>query len=326
MRITGSGKATWLPASLGVLAALLLVTAAAAEEALFVSREVGKATDYTKGIEGPAVDAAGVLYVANFGKLGSIEKLKPGAAQAELFVQLPDGNVGNGIRFDRQGRMYVADYAGHQIFVFEAGQTARNVYLAAHFHQPNDLAIADDGTLYASDPCPHCPGRIWQITRLPNGKGHGKPMSSERAMGRSNGLDLSPDGKTLYVSESDTRQVWAYRIEGTKLTAPRLLRTFGKSDLDGLRTDIDGRIFVVHQVDAHTPPEVKGSVAVLAPDGTLVREVPVLGKGPTNLAFGGADGKTVFVTQADGGSIEAFRVDRPGREYCQLAANPPCPP
>ena len=107
MRITGSGKATWLPASLGVLAALLLVTAAAAEEALFVSREVGKATDYTKGIEGPAVDAAGVLYVANFGKLGSIEKLKPGAAQAELFVQLPDGNVGNGIRFDRQGRMYV---------------------------------------------------------------------------------------------------------------------------------------------------------------------------------------------------------------------------
>jgi sugar lactone lactonase YvrE len=39
-------------------------------------------------------------------------------------------------------------------------------------------------------------------------------------------------------------------------------------------------------------------------------------KEPTNLAFGGPDGKTVFVTQRQGGFIEAFRVDRPGREFC----------
>ena len=46
------------------------------------------------------------------------------------------------------------------------------------------------------------------------------------------------------------------------------------------------------------------------------REVPLSGKQPTNLTFGGPDGRTVFVTQKEGRFIEAFRVDRPGREPC----------
>jgi signal peptidase len=44
--------------------------------------------------------------------------------------------------------------------------------------------------------------------------------------------------------------------------------------------------------------------------------VPLSGKQPTNLTFGGPDGRTVFVTQKEGRFIEAFRVDRPGREPC----------
>jgi sugar lactone lactonase YvrE len=125
-------------------------------------------------------------------------------------------------------------------------------------------------------------------------------------MGTTNGVDLSPDGETLYVSESETRELWAYRLLGKKLIAPHLVAKFGEAELDGLRTDIDGKIFV-------TRPN-KGTVAVLTPDGHLVREVQLQGKNPTNLTFGGFDGKTIFVTQADGGFIESFRVDRPGRE------------
>jgi len=83
-----------------------------------------------------------------------------------------------------------------------------------------------------------------------------------------------------------------------------------------MRTDIDGRIFAAR-------PD-KGTVVVLSPDGTVVREVPVRGKGPTNLSFGGPDGKTVFVTQSKGGFIEAFRVDRPGREHCMQAPAGSC--
>jgi sugar lactone lactonase YvrE len=178
--------------------------------------------------------------------------------------------------------------------------------------KPNDLAIAADGTLYASDPDKdkkHLSGRIWRITRGLNGKGRGEVMSG-RKMSTTNGIDLSPDGKTLYVGESATRELWAYRVDGAKLVTRGLVTKFEDFDLDGLRTDIDGQIYVTRNG--------KGTVAVISPDGTVKREIPLLGKEPTNLAFGGPDGKTVFVTQSEGGFIEAFRVERPGREYCQM--------
>jgi sugar lactone lactonase YvrE len=301
------------------------------EPALFKSGRLTPCCEYTSGIEGPAVDAGGTLYVVNFQQQGTIGigKLSPGAARSELFATLLAGSVGNGIRFDRDGRMYVADFKGHNVLVFERGQIVPRVYFHSDgcrpggrlpcFNQPNDLAVAADGTLYASDPnFTSGRGQIWRITRGPDGNVRGEVMSSERHMGATNGLDLSPDGATLYVSESSTpedckppstaRCVWAYRLDGATLTAPRLVKKFEGFDLDGLRTDLDGRIFVTRPGN--------GTVAVLAPDGTLVREIPLRGKQPSNLTFGGPDGKTVFVTQVDGRFIEAFRVDRPGREPC----------
>jgi sugar lactone lactonase YvrE len=267
-------------------------------------------SDYPQGIEGPAVDADGVLYVVNFQQRGTIGRLRPGAARSELFAKLPAGSIGNGIRFDRNGRMYVADFKKHNVLVFERGETVAKVYVNDAFTQPNDLAIARDGTLYASDPnFAARSGRIWRITRKPDGKGEAEVMTSARQMGVANGLDLSPDDATLYVSESNTREVWAYRLQGASLTAPRLVMKFDRgndTELDGLRTDADGRIFV-------TRPNA-GTVAILLADGTLVREVTLLGSNPSNLTFGGPDGKTVYVTQVDGGFIEAFRTDRPGRE------------
>jgi signal peptidase len=130
-------------------------------------------------------------------------------------------------------------------------------------------------------------------------------------MSTTNGIDLSPDGKTLYVGESDSNEIWAYRLEGGTLTSPRLMKKFADASIDGLRTDIDGRIYVARIL--------KGTILILSPNGTVEREVPLTAKEPTNLAFGGADGKTVFVTQRKGGFIESFRVARPGREFCLQA-------
>jgi sugar lactone lactonase YvrE len=303
-------------ANLTVFALFAASAAALAEEqALFESRQLTPANEYTTGIEGPAVDAAGILYVVNFQRQGTIGKLVPGSTRSELFVALPTGSIGNGIRFDRDGRMYVADFKKHNVLVIERGQQAPRVYFhSSQFNQPNDLAIAADGTLYASDPnFRRKTGQIWRITRGPDGKGRGEVMSSERRMGTTNGIDLSPDGETLYVSESATREVWAYRLQGAKLVAARLVKKFGEAELDGLRTDVDGKIFV-------TRPS-NGTVAVLTPDGNLVREITLRGKVPTNLTFGGPDGKTVFVTQGDGRFIEAFRVDRSGREPCMQVSS-----
>jgi sugar lactone lactonase YvrE len=291
-------------------------------QTLFESTPLTPPKEYTKHIEGPAVDAAGTLYVPNFQTDGTIGKVPPGSSHSELFTKLPAGSIASGMRFDLDGRMYVADFQRHNVFVIEPGQTTPQVYFrSGKFNQPNDLAIAADGTLYASDPnfAKHT-GQIWRIARGPDGKPDGAVMTSDRTkMGVTNGIDLSPDGETLYVSESPTREVWAYRLQQGMLAMPRLVKRFEGphgSELDGLRTDVDGTIFVTRPGN--------GTVAMLKPDGTLVREIPLKGKTPSNLTFGGPDGKTVFVTQVDGFFIETFRVERPGREFRMQSANATC--
>ena len=70
-----------------------------------------------------------------------------------LFLELPSGSVGNGIRFDMAGRMFVADFRKHNIFMVEPGGRAPLLYVHDNrFNQPNDLAVAVDGTLFASIP------------------------------------------------------------------------------------------------------------------------------------------------------------------------------
>lgn len=282
----------------------------AAEDPLFVSKRITPPGEYTSGIEGPAVDASGNLYVVNFRHNGNVGKVASGASQSQLFTTLKAGSIGSGIRFDRDGRMYIADFKKKNVWVIERGRTTPDLYFHSDdFNQPNDLAIATDGTLYASDPLFSArKGQIWRITRGADGAGHGEQMSSTRPFGITNGIDLSPDGTTLYVSESNARpQVWAYRIDGTKLLDPRLIRQFPDFEVDGLRTDVDGRIFLAR-------PSAR-RVVIIPVDGSPEREVVTRGREPNNLTFGGPDGKTVFVTQKDGGFIEAFRTDRPGREH-----------
>jgi len=306
--VTMSNRVTLLlcaPAVAGIIASTAL-----AEEARFQSRQLTPAGEYTFGIEGPAVDQQGNLYVANFGKPGTIGKVAAGASQSELFAILPEGSIANAIRFDRDGRMFVADYKKHNIFLVSPdGQDISTYFHSDDFNQPNDMTIASDGTIYASDPhWTQHDGQIWRMTKSPAGEVVGERMTADRQMSTTNGIDLSPDGKTLYVGESDTRQIWSYRIDGARLLAPRLFKRFDDFDIDGLRTDVEGNLLVARIL--------KGTVAVLSPRGKLKREVRLSAREPTNLAFGGTDGKTVFVTQRQGGFVESFRNDHPGREAC----------
>jgi signal peptidase len=293
---------------LGLSGVLASAFALATVDALYQSRQLTPTGEYTFNIEGPAVDAQGNLYVVNFARRGTIGRLAPGAARSELFAELPPGSIGNSIRFDREGRMFVADWKAHNVFVIADG-VARVYFRSDAFNQPNDMAVAADGTLYASDPhWRRRDGQVWRIARGADGNGEGTVMTSPRRMGTANGIDLSPDGRTLYVGESETREIWAYRIDGTRLASPRLVKRFDDFSMDGLRTDIDGRLYVTRIL--------KGTIVVLTPDGRLEREIPLRAAEPTNLAFGGTDGRTVFVTQRKGGFIETFKVERPGREFC----------
>ncbi|MDY4294607.1 MULTISPECIES: SMP-30/gluconolactonase/LRE family protein [unclassified Xanthomonas] len=287
--------------------ALLLAAPAGAQETLFRARDLVGDGVFTDKIEGPATGPDSALYVVNFahdGSIGRVQRDATGRGQATLFVDLPNGSIGNGIRFDRRGRMYVADYGQHRILRIALRSKRIEVYatLPGAF-QPNDIAMAPDGTLYASDPdWKHDGGQLWRIDR--DRSAH----LIETGMGTTNGIEVSPDGKRLYVNESVQRRIWVYdRAADGAVSNKRLFASFADAGLDGMRCDIDGNLYVA-RYDA-------GKVIVLAPDGTLLHEVATKGRKPTNLAFGGADGRDVDVTLQDRGAIETFRSDRPGREH-----------
>jgi signal peptidase len=283
---------------------------ASAESSLFESRQVTPAGEYTSGIEGPAADGEGNLFVVNMGRPGTIGRLAAGGSHSEKFIDLPQGSVGSAIRFDGHGTMFVADYKKHNILAIRKGALAAEVVFHSDLmSQPNDITVARDGTIYASDPnFKGRNGRIWRIWTAADGQVQGAIMTAPRAMGTTNGIDLSPDEQTLYVGESNSGQLWAYGISGNALSSPRLLKTFEADSIDGLRTDIDGKLLIARIR--------KGLITVMRPDATLQQDVVLRGMEPTNLAFGGQDGRTVFVTQRQGGFIEAFRTDREGREHC----------
>jgi sugar lactone lactonase YvrE len=173
------------------------------------------------------------------------------------------------------------------------------------------LAIAPDGTIYASDPnWGNNTGQVWRT----NGTGSLTRVAAD--MGTTNGIEVSPDGKTLYVNESIQRNVWAFTIvpprpsgerdagEGPVLADKRLLIKFDDHGFDGMRCDVDGNLYITRYG--------KGTVAVVSPAGRVLREIDVLGKNPSNLCFGGPDGRTVYVTEVEHTRLVQFRVDRPG--------------
>jgi sugar lactone lactonase YvrE len=267
---------------------------------LFTAYPLTRENEFTAGIEGPACDAAGNVYAVNYAKQGTVGKVTPGGA-GEVWATLPGKSVGNGIVFDKKGMMYVADYVGHNVLRIDPATKAVSVF--AHedrFNQPNDLAIAPNGTLYASDPSwGKSTGQVWKIDT------GGKVTLAAGDMGTTNGIDVSPDGKTLYVNESVQRNIWAFTIGSDgSLSNKRLLKKFEDFGFDGMRCDVDGNLYVTRHG--------KGTVVVLSPAGKVLHEVKVLGKFPSNLCFGGQDGKTVYVTEVEHRRLVQFRVDRPG--------------
>lgn len=306
---TISNRNSWCRASFFLLVAVAITPAFAAPK-LFESAQITPSGEYTFGIEGPAVDRDGNLYVVNLGKPGTIGRLAPEAANSEPFATLPEGSIGNAIRIGANGTMLIADYKKHNIFAIDKDNSIpRVLFQSDQMNQPNDITLAHDGTIYASDPNwkAHS-GQIWRIAKAEDGTMQGAAMTAPRAMGTANGIDLSPDGHTLYVGESNSGEIWSYGIDGNALTYPKLIKTFEPNTIDGLRTDVSGRLLVARIL--------KGMIAIMTPDGVVAREVMLKAREPTNLAFGGADGKTVFVTQRQGGFIESFRSDREGREHC----------
>lgn len=267
----------------------------------YVSKVFTGQSSFTSSIEGPACDREGNLYAVNYAKDQTIGKVTS-QGEGSIYIELPGKSKASGIRFNRSGDMFIADHRCHNVFKLDAATKQLRVY--AHepsMNQPNDLAITADGILFASDPnWKEATGNIWRIDL------DRTVVLLEADMGTTNGIEVSPDEKILYVNETVQRTIWAYDLSSNyEISNKRLLVEFPDFGLDGMRCDSAGNLYVTRYG--------KGTIAVISPSGEMIREVKLHGKNCTNLTFGGPDGKTCYVTLADACNIEMFRTDIPGR-------------
>jgi sugar lactone lactonase YvrE len=133
-------------------------------------------------------------------------------------------------------------------------------------------------------------------------------LSADRTLTRlydgltfTNGLELSPDARTLYLNESFARVLAFDVAEDGSLGPPRTMAE--KQDCDGMSLDAEGNVWVTGFASAE--------LLCLAPDGSVVRTLPLPGPAATNIRFGGVDLRDLFVTTVDPSSAQALAEARP---------------
>jgi len=269
----------------------------------FIAEDFTAENLFTNNIEGPCFDAKGNLFVVNFQKDGTIGLVKPDG-KVQLFLTLPEGSTANSIKFSSKGTMYLADFTGHN--VLQVNMKTKKVSVYVHndaFNQPNDFCINRKDQLFVSDPnWKESTGKIWRVDK------GGKAVLLDDKMGTTNGIELSPDEKILYVNESVQKKIWAFDVDSKgNISNKRLFAEFPDFGFDGMKCDKEGNLYATRYG--------KGVVVVLSPKGDIIREVQLKGKNCSNLVFGGINGKLVYVTLQDRKGMEMFRNDIAGKGF-----------
>ncbi len=252
---------------------------------------------FTGGIEGPACYSDGNIYAVNFKKEGTIGLVQPDG-KCKLFLELPAGSTGNGIRFDSKGNMLIADYSAHNVLKVDMKTKQVSVYAhEALMSQPNDLTIMKNDIVFCSDPnWSNNTGKLWRVNT------NGTTTLLMDSMGTTNGIEVSPDNKFLYVNESVQRNVWRFTLNNNgDILNKELFINFKDGGMDGMKCDPSGNLYIARYD--------KGSIVKISPEGFLLKEIKLKGQKPTNLTFGGKDMKTIFVTMQDRGLFEKFEIE-----------------
>ncbi|GHN00625.1 gluconolactonase [Cytophagales bacterium WSM2-2] len=267
----------------------------------YVAKDVTAENFFTGNCEGPMVDKKGNLYAVNFQKDGTVG-LVGMDGKVEIYVTLPEGSTANAIQFNKKGDMFLADFSGHNILKVDTKTKTVSVFVHSdQFNQPNDICINKKQQLFASDPnWKTGTGKVWRIDP------DGKATLLQDNMGTTNGIELSPNEKTLYVNESIQKIIWAFDVDKQgNISNKRKFIDFPDFGLDGMKCDRKGNLLVTRYD--------KGVVAIISPEGKIIREVTMKGKKTSNICFGGKDGKTCFVTLQDRKCVETFRHEVRGK-------------
>jgi gluconolactonase len=141
-------------------------------------------------------------------------------------------------------------------------------------------------------------------------------------MNAPNGIALSPDGSRLYVAETYTRRVLYWNLAGPGKPTPNphafdgsfLLSAAipGQGILDSMKVDAEGNVWVATMLPEGPDPSTNGGITVISPQGEILQflaiDVGTPAPMPSNLCFGGPDGRTLYVTCGASGKLVRARV------------------
>lgn len=242
----------------------------------------------------------------------------------------------NGLLFDGQGRLVACEHAARRVTRTELDGSITVLadnYGGAKFNSPNDLTLDSKGRLYFSDPrygdrssmeMKDARGQLVEgVYRIDPDGSLSRVLTSE--VDRPNGLVITPDDKHLFVADNNNNQIgaarklWRFTLRADGSAIPeskKLIFDWGDSrGPDGMELDSQGRLIVAGGLTKAQPPYEtnarQGGVYVLSQDGKLIEFIPIPRDEVTNVAFGGADKKTLYITA--GGSLWSVAMKDAGR-------------
>ena len=236
--------------------------------------------------EGPVWSRDGYLLFSDIPGGKIIKHVPDGATE----VYRADSHGASGNAFDAQGRLYTCET--HARRVTRTDKKGRIEVLAdkwdgKRLNAPNGIVVSKSGHVYFTDPA----FGNQQDTRELDFYGvyHIAPKGElsviARPAGRPHGIALSPDGRILYVANSDERNIRAYDVDREgEVSHERVAVSKVDGIPGGMRTDDKGNLYVA-----------ANGIGVYSPEGRLLLTIPV-GEMPSNCAFGDADLGTLYIT------------------------------
>lgn len=210
----------------------------------------------------------------------------------------------NGLTIDKEGRLIVDQHGNRRVVRYEKKgplTVLADKIDGRRFNSPNDVVLKSDGSIYFTDPPYGLPGFFNDSKKELDYSGvfmirNGKVSVVSKDLGGPNGLAFSPDEKYFYVSNWDIRDIhhtktlWRYEVQpdGT-LRNGKVFYDFSFTEddeaLDGIKVDKEGNLFV----------SAPGGLWILSAEGKLLGKI-VTPERPANMAWGDADGKTLYMT------------------------------